>query len=68
MRRRERTFAAKMDEVFNDYLIKTIMSINGMTDDELREALSHQYPAVREHARNEAASRWFDSLMPKDDQ
>jgi hypothetical protein len=38
-----------------------------LSDDELHTNLSHTWPRIREAAEAEAAARWAETIMPKDE-
>jgi hypothetical protein len=38
-----------------------------LSDDELHANLSHAWPRIREAAEAEAAARWAETIMPKDE-
>ena len=38
-----------------------------LSDDELHANLSHTWPRIREAAESEAAARWAETIMPKDE-
>jgi len=45
--------------------IRKVMS--GLSDEELHANLGHTWPRIREAAEAEAASRWAETIMPKDE-
>jgi hypothetical protein len=45
--------------------IRKVMS--GLSDDELHANLSHMWPRIREAAEFEAAVRWAETIIPKDE-
>jgi hypothetical protein len=53
-------------EQYEDYIIKTIMRLPIMDDDELKDLLSYALPVIRVHANEEIARRWAETIMPKD--
>lgn len=45
--------------------IRKVMS--GLSDEELHANLHHTWPRIREAAEAEAAARWAETIMPKDE-
>ena len=54
-------------EKFDNAVAKFIMQLPDMTDDELIRQLSHMNQGIRDAAKAEAATRWAETIMPKDD-
>lgn len=51
-----------------DATTKRMMLVADMSDDELRETMRSPVAEVRTIANNEAARRWAESLISKDEQ
>jgi hypothetical protein len=52
---------------YENLMAELAMRVSHMSDNELNEHLTHWNAMVRNAAEKEAATRWAETIMPKDE-
>lgn len=54
-------------DAYENLMAETVMQVPLMSDDQLRDHMTHWNATVRSAAEAEAAARWAETIMPKGD-